>query len=42
MGVAEVFLPGTPTGAAVDWIRANVRPRAELEPAAPAAADLAA
>jgi len=29
MGVAEVFLPGTPTRAAIDWIRANVRPRAE-------------
>ncbi len=28
-GVAEVFLPGTPTQAAIDWIRANVRPRAE-------------
>ena len=26
LGVAEVFLPGTPTQAAVDWIRANVRP----------------
>jgi len=29
LGVAEVFLPGTPTQAAIDWIRANVRPRAE-------------
>jgi methylmalonyl-CoA mutase C-terminal domain/subunit len=27
MGVAEVFLPGTPTGTAIDWIRANVRRR---------------
>jgi len=26
-GVAEVFLPGSPTTAIVDWIRANVRPR---------------
>jgi methylmalonyl-CoA mutase C-terminal domain/subunit len=29
LGVAEIFLPGTPTQAAVDWVRANVRPRAE-------------
>ena len=29
LGVAEVFLPGTPTQSAIDWIRANVRPRAE-------------
>jgi methylmalonyl-CoA mutase C-terminal domain/subunit len=29
LGVAEVFLPGTPTQAAIDWIRANVRPRVE-------------
>ena len=29
LGVAEVFLPGTSTQAAVDWVRANVRPRAE-------------
>ena len=35
MGVAQVFLPGTPTGAAVDWIRASVRPRAAVG-AAPA------
>jgi methylmalonyl-CoA mutase C-terminal domain/subunit len=27
-GIAEVFLPGTTTQAIVDWIRANVRPRA--------------
>jgi methylmalonyl-CoA mutase C-terminal domain/subunit len=26
-GVAEVFLPGSPTTAIVEWIRANVRPR---------------
>jgi methylmalonyl-CoA mutase C-terminal domain/subunit len=25
-GVAEVFLPGSPTQAIIDWIRANVRP----------------
>ncbi len=31
MGVAEVFLPGTPTGTAIDWIRANVRRRAAVE-----------
>ncbi len=29
LGVAEVFLPGTSTQAAIDWIRANVKPRAE-------------
>ncbi len=29
LGVAEVFLPGTPTQAAIDWIRANVKPPAE-------------
>ena len=29
LGVAEVFLPGTPTQAAVDWIRAHVRARTE-------------
>ena len=29
LGVAEVFLPGTPTQAAIEWIRAHVRPRAE-------------
>jgi methylmalonyl-CoA mutase C-terminal domain/subunit len=28
LGVAEVFLPGTPTQAAIEWIRANVRPAA--------------
>ncbi|HVP69360.1 MAG TPA: cobalamin B12-binding domain-containing protein [Anaeromyxobacteraceae bacterium] len=28
-GVSEVFLPGTTTQAIVDWIRGNVRPRAE-------------
>lgn len=33
-GVAEVFLPGTPTAQAVAWIRANVRPRAEVAPQA--------
>jgi methylmalonyl-CoA mutase C-terminal domain/subunit len=27
-GVAAVFLPGSPTQAIIDWIRANVRPRA--------------
>jgi methylmalonyl-CoA mutase C-terminal domain/subunit len=27
-GIAEVFLPGTTTQTIVDWIRANVRPRA--------------
>ncbi|MFT3916196.1 MAG: cobalamin B12-binding domain-containing protein [Anaeromyxobacteraceae bacterium] len=27
-GVAEVFLPGSPTQAIVEWIRANVKPRA--------------
>jgi methylmalonyl-CoA mutase, C-terminal domain len=27
-GVAEVFLPGSTTGAIIDWIRANVRPSA--------------
>jgi methylmalonyl-CoA mutase C-terminal domain/subunit len=25
LGVAEIFTPGTPTTAAVDWVRANVR-----------------
>ncbi len=29
LGVAEIFLPGTPTRAAIDWIRANVKPRVE-------------
>jgi methylmalonyl-CoA mutase C-terminal domain/subunit len=29
LGVAEIFTPGTPTGAAVDWVRANVRQPAE-------------
>ena len=28
-GVAAVFLPGSSTQAIIDWIRANVRPRAE-------------
>ncbi len=28
-GVSQVFLPGTSTQAIVDWIRGNVRPRAE-------------
>ena len=27
-GVAEVFLPGSSTQVIIDWIRANVRPRA--------------
>jgi methylmalonyl-CoA mutase, C-terminal domain len=27
-GVAEVFLPGSTTQAIIEWIRANVRPRA--------------
>ena len=27
-GIAEVFLPGTSTQTVVDWIRANVHPRA--------------
>jgi methylmalonyl-CoA mutase, C-terminal domain len=27
-GVAEVFLPGSPTQGIIDWIRANIRPRA--------------
>ncbi len=29
LGVAEVFLPGSSTGAIIDWIREHVRPRAE-------------
>jgi methylmalonyl-CoA mutase, C-terminal domain len=29
MGVAGVFLPGSSTQAIIDWIRENVRPRAE-------------
>jgi methylmalonyl-CoA mutase C-terminal domain/subunit len=29
LGVAEVFLPGTPTQATIDWIKANVHPRKE-------------
>ncbi len=41
-GVAEVFLPGTPTGQAVAWIRANVRPRAAGAAPAPSAAAAAA
>jgi methylmalonyl-CoA mutase C-terminal domain/subunit len=28
-GVSEVFLPGTTTQSIVDWIRGNIRPRAE-------------
>ncbi len=28
-GVAEVFLPGSSTQGIIEWIRANVRPRAE-------------
>jgi methylmalonyl-CoA mutase C-terminal domain/subunit len=27
-GVAEVFLPGSPTQGIIDWIRANIHPRA--------------
>jgi methylmalonyl-CoA mutase C-terminal domain/subunit len=27
-GVAAVFLPGSPTTAIIEWIRANIRPRA--------------
>jgi methylmalonyl-CoA mutase C-terminal domain/subunit len=27
-GVAEVFLPGSPTQGIIGWIRANIRPRA--------------
>jgi methylmalonyl-CoA mutase C-terminal domain/subunit len=27
-GVSAVFLPGSTTGAIIDWIRANIRPRA--------------
>jgi methylmalonyl-CoA mutase C-terminal domain/subunit len=27
-GVAAVFLPGSPTQGIIDWIRANIRPRA--------------
>jgi methylmalonyl-CoA mutase C-terminal domain/subunit len=27
-GTAEVFLPGSPTTAIIDWIRANIHPRA--------------
>src|SRR5574337_776050 len=27
-GTAEVFLPGSPTTAIIEWIRANIRPRA--------------
>jgi methylmalonyl-CoA mutase C-terminal domain/subunit len=29
-GVAELFLPGTSTQTTVEWIRANVKPRAAL------------
>jgi len=28
LGVAEVFLPGSSTQAIIDWIRANIHPRA--------------
>jgi methylmalonyl-CoA mutase, C-terminal domain len=28
-GTAEVFLPGSPTQTIVEWIRANIHPRAE-------------
>jgi methylmalonyl-CoA mutase C-terminal domain/subunit len=42
LGVAEVFLPGTPTEQAIAWIRANVRARAATAPGAePAAAPAA-
>jgi methylmalonyl-CoA mutase C-terminal domain/subunit len=27
-GVAEVFLPGSPTGAIIDWIKKSITPRA--------------
>ena len=27
-GIAEVFLPGSPTQGIIDWIRANIHPRA--------------
>lgn len=27
-GTSEVFLPGSPTGAIIEWIKANIRPRA--------------
>jgi methylmalonyl-CoA mutase, C-terminal domain len=27
-GTAEVFLPGSPTSAIIEWIKANIRPRA--------------
>jgi methylmalonyl-CoA mutase, C-terminal domain len=30
LGIAEIFLPGTPMQAIVDFIRAHVRPRADL------------
>lgn len=29
-GVSQVFLPGTTTQSIVDWIRGNVKPRAEV------------
>ncbi|MFQ5457915.1 MAG: cobalamin B12-binding domain-containing protein [Myxococcota bacterium] len=29
-GVKAIFGPGTPTTAAIDWIRENVKPRADL------------
>ncbi|PZR98513.1 MAG: methylmalonyl-CoA mutase [Chloroflexi bacterium] len=29
MGVAQLFTPGASTGTIVDWVRANVAPRAE-------------
>ena len=29
IGVAEVFLPGSSTQVIIDWIRQNIRPRAE-------------
>jgi methylmalonyl-CoA mutase C-terminal domain/subunit len=41
-GVAEVFLPGTPTERAVAWIRANVPARAAAALPAPAATPAAA
>lgn len=43
-GVSAVFLPGTPTARAVEWIRAHVRPRAagaREEPGGRASAEVA-
>ena len=30
LGVAEIFLPGTPTQVTIDWIRGNIRPHPPL------------